>query len=508
MSTALKNLTREQCNDLYIQVLKDDDVETMRDLCKNDLFFLLTVACKRKDINRAWLYDRCREVEENPDDMLFLWAREHYKSTLITFGMTITEILNNPEATCAVFSHTRPIAKAFVAQIKSELEQNEFLKDLFPEILYKNPQAESPCWSLENGIVVKRATNPKEPTLAGWGLIDGQPISKHYSLVIYDDVVTPASVSTPEQISKCNNMWGLSLSLGAAGGKTRYIGTRYHANDTWQFIMDQKAATPNIKAATEDGKIDGKSVFMTEEVLAKRKQSGSAVFAAQYLQDPLADSAQGFNVDDMRFYDEHAFNYSSMNLYITVDAAGERKMKNTGADYTAMDVIGLGADNNYYLIDAVRDRLNLTERAKILFAWHMKYKPRAVGYERYGAMSDIAHMQDKMQRDNYRFEITELGGQMPKNDRIRQLIPVFEYHRFHFPHKLHFMAHDGKMVDWVNKFVKEEFSTFPLCSHDDALDALARIVDPALGATFPRTQTQVQRKANTGQRRSPMARMR
>ena len=60
MSTALKNLTREQCNELYVQVLKDDDVETMRDLCKNDLFFLLTVACKRKDINRAWLYDRCR----------------------------------------------------------------------------------------------------------------------------------------------------------------------------------------------------------------------------------------------------------------------------------------------------------------------------------------------------------------------------------------------------------------------------------------------------------------
>src|SRR5262245_17031931 len=36
--------------------------EVKRWLARNDLFFLLTVVCKRRDLNHDWLFDRCREV--------------------------------------------------------------------------------------------------------------------------------------------------------------------------------------------------------------------------------------------------------------------------------------------------------------------------------------------------------------------------------------------------------------------------------------------------------------
>ena len=152
--TELGSLGWKEANELYKQVLGDNDTETLRWLCLNDLFFLLVVGCRREDANREWIYDRCREVQGDCDGRLDLWSREHYKSTIITFALTIQEVLRDKDITVGIFSHTRPIAKAFLSQIKREFEMNEFLKGLFPEVLWKNPKKESPKWSLDDGIIV------------------------------------------------------------------------------------------------------------------------------------------------------------------------------------------------------------------------------------------------------------------------------------------------------------------------------------------------------------------
>ena len=73
-------------------VLVSNDTKAMRDLCLKDLFFLITVGFKRKDLDKDWLYDRIREIEANPDDYLDLWARDHYKSTCITYAKSIQDI--------------------------------------------------------------------------------------------------------------------------------------------------------------------------------------------------------------------------------------------------------------------------------------------------------------------------------------------------------------------------------------------------------------------------------
>lgn len=728
-----------------MSILEDNDVDAMRRLCREDLFFLLAVALKRGDTNRDWLFDRIREVEARPDGHLDAWAREHYKSTIITYALTIRDILIDPNVTIGIFSHTRPIAKKFLSQIKDELEKNNFLKGLYPDILYAAPHKEADSWSLDNGITVKRSANPKEKTIEAWGLVDGQPIGAHFSLLVYDDVVTRESVTTPEQIEKTNEALALSFNLGAHGGKRRFIGTRYHFADTYRMVEERAIAIPRIYAATEDGTPEGKPVFLTAESLAEKRMSmGPYVFAChgagtlvtmadfsqrsiehvrvgdqvigwefgeggkrahlvrttvratseriadrvestledgtklvhtpdhkwwtgrapradrkhytplgygkaeqqgvcrafypddqggqtleelraaaylagffdadgtvlgkrgaaafcqdikvnahiclkieaaldllklpwtlsvsrgsagmycltggrrtlvrflyltrgllakagrieesilsrssrhfgkgervglagqkpiepgrvytlqtdtgnyiaggfcskncQMLQNPVADNAQGFKEDWLRYYEVSP--PKILNKYLLCDPAGGKKKEN---DYTVMTVWGLAEDGNYYLVDGLRDRLNLTERAAALFRLQKKHLRgfQKCGYEKYGMQADIEHIKDKMEREQYRFNIQEVGGQMPKVDRIRRLVPLFECGRVYLPRRLLFTDVEGKCRDFIQEFLRDEYTAFPVAIHDDMLDNMARIADPELSAQFPTAVAQV-----------------
>jgi predicted phage terminase large subunit-like protein len=448
----------------------------------SDLYFLLRYGLHRYDLEHQWLFDRCREVQDNPNGYLDLWAREHYKSTIITYGLTILDMLRNPEITIGIFSHTRPIAKSFLRQIKHEFEGNEFLKTLFPDILWERPAKDAPKWSEDDGLIIKRMSNPKEATVEAHGLVDGMPTSKHYKLMIYDDVVTKASVTTPEMIRQTTEAWELSRSLGSIGGVVRYIGTRYHFNDSYSEMMRRGAVKVRLHAATEGGKWPGKAVFMTDELLVeKRKEQGPYTFPCQMLLNPVADEAQGFKNDWLQYY-ERDVTGAGMNIYIVVDPANEKK---TDSDYTACFVIGLGADGNYYILDMLRDRLNLTERAKLLFDLHRKWKPLAVGYEKYGMQADAQHFREKMGRENYHFQITDLGGKLGKPDRIRRLIPLFEQGKVWMPQSCFKTDYEKKTWDLVSVFVEEEYKAFPVPRHDDMLDALSRICDEDLSVMFP-----------------------
>lgn len=483
---------RHEANNFYNKILRKAEAagedalwEVQRDLARKDLFYLLTRVLNRPDIDDDWLFLRCKEVQLNPDGILDLWAREHYKSTVITFGYTIMELMNDPDLTFGIFSHTRPIAKGFLRQIKTEFEDNELLKWLFPDILWEKPRRDAPKWSEDDGIILKRKSNKKEATVEAWGLVDGQPTSKHFDRLVYDDVVTLESVRSPEMIKKTTDSWEVSLNLGVRpvkGGKIRYIGTRYNFADTYA-VMIKRGIPTRLHPATDTGLPEGNPIFMTRsELQAKRQLMGSYTYACQMLQNPVADDAQNFNVDWLRYYRTKP-RLSDLHTYILVDPAGAKK-KNS--DYTVMLVIGLAADKNYYLLDGIRDRLSLTERTNELFRLHRLYRPLNVGYEKYGKDSDIEHIEYVQDLKTYHFDITACGGLLAKPDRIRQLVPVFEFGRFFLPNSLMFRTREMRYVDLVQIFVNDEYITFPAnMTHDDIFDCMARIMSPELEAEFP-----------------------
>lgn len=444
-----------------------------RELALRDLFFLGVYVLNRPDADNDWVFARCREVQAAPNGYLDLWAREHFKSTILTCWLTIQDILNNPEMTFGIFSHTRPIAKAFLRQIKLEFERNDWLKALFPDVLWANPRKDSPKWSEDEGIVVKRRGNPKESTVEAWGLVDGQPTSKHYTTLLYDDMVTLESVTTPEMIAKVTAAWEISTNLGTRGGLRRFAGTIYHFADSYKALIKKGAATPRIYPATVDGSVDGAPVLLSPEALAqKRRDMGPYVFGCQMLLNPIADATQNFKREWLRFYsstDGHG-----MVKALLVDPASAKKK---GSDYTAAGVLGLGADGNIYVLDLLRDRLNLSQRTSMLLTMHREWKPYRVGYEKYGKDSDIEHIRSEQERLEYRFEVTEVGGSQPKEDRIKRLVPYFEQGRVYLPERLMRRDYEGKMYNAVEAFIEDEYLAFPVCLHDDMLDMMARIFD-------------------------------
>src|SRR3954463_4152665 len=464
-----------------------------RHMCRTDLFFLLWWGCGRQDMLHQWLIDRCKEVQANPNGYLDLWAREHYKSPIITFGKNIQDILSSHgkeplpqwlgrEVTIGIFSCTRPLAKGFLRQIKVELETNGILKSLFPDILWENPQKEAPKWSEDDGLVVKRKDNPKEATVEAWGVVEGQPTSKHFLILNYDDLITLDHVRSPDMITKVLDSWEKSTFLGAEGGHKRYIGTRYHFNDTYGTMIKKGAAIPRVYPATHNGQVDGEPVLHSKDSLAeKRRTLGIYSFASQMLLDPKADTSMGFKRDWLRFYNHS--DGASLNKYIMVDPANSKKKT---SDFTVMQVWGLGSDKNYYLLDMIRDRLSLTERGDWLFKMHRKWSlPINCGYEHYGMQADIDYIKDRMSRENYHFPITELKGNLAKEDRIAKLIPLFEQGRIYLPHSLYKTDYEGKYQDLIEIFLSQEYDAFPVSITDDMFDCMARILDEDLGTHWP-----------------------
>jgi len=452
-------------------------------LALNDLFFLLVYVLNRTDADKDWIFARCREVQASPNGHIDLWARFHYKSTIGTFALTIQDILKDPELTIGIFSRSRPMAKAFLKQIKTEFENNQVLKDLFPDILWRDPMKEAPTWSLDDGLIVKRKGNPKEATVEAWGLIDGQPTGKHFKRCIYDDVIDKDAVTTAEMIETVTNAWELSLPLiDPNGGIRRYYGTFYHHRDTYKIMIERGHAKPRIHPCTVNGEEDGEPVLFSKEFLRELRVSGMSAYtySCQMLLDPSKGVDRRFLVEWLRWWNRESI--KGLNIYILVDAANAKKKR---SDYTAMWVIGLGRDKNYYIIDGVRDRLDLGERTNTLFKLVEDYAPIKIGYEQYGLMADIAHIKSVQERDNFHFEIQQLGGNVGKTDRVEWLIPLFKQNRVYLPYRLMYTTAAKEKVDLVAQFVNQEYVQWPVPSHDDMLDCMSRIVDPDFKTQWP-----------------------
>lgn len=391
----------------------------------------------------------------------------------------------NPQNSVIHGSHTTELAEKWGRRIRNLITEPRYEKVFGGVSLAPDSQAAG-RWALSNG---------GEYYAAGVG---SAIVGFRADLGVIDDPIAGREQADSEREREKIKEWYRSdfYTRLKPNGAIVLIMQRWHEDDLagWLLAEQEKGGDKwevvKFKMEAEDndplGREPGEALWpewYTDDMRSQAKRD-PRTWLALYQQEPRPESGGEFKKEWMCHYRNKPV--SGLNTYLIVDPASEKKKT---SDYTAAFVIGLGRDKNYYILDMVRDRLSLTERADLVFKWHREYKPNGVGYEKYSMQADIEHMQDRMERENYRFVITPLGGTLAKNDRIRRLIPLFESKRVWFPESLHYTQHDRTVTNLVRDFIEEEFAPFPVGRHDDMVDCLSRIVDPDLNAQFPKENT-------------------
>lgn len=244
--------------------------------------------------------------------------------------------------------------------------------------------------------------------------------------------------------------------------------------------------------------------FTPEFLESQRTLLGDYSYAGQYLQEPVPIGGGLIKEAWFQWYKQGSVKPKEMNIVILVDPAGgddeEKKKKDKKSDWTAMVVVGLASDNNYYVLDIVRDRLNPTERIDTLFTLHRQWnslsgKAPKCGYEKYSMQSDLHYVKEKQQKESYHFPLIELGGPKAKTTRVSRMVPDLQNGRWYFPHSLIYVDGENRKWDLIQELLKVEVKTFPNSKFDDVLDALSRIYEPELSMSFPRLKIGVVSKA-------------
>lgn len=455
-----------------------------RDLFLNDLWALVYFALKVPVAYHKFWIQACWEIQDGPrTNTLDIWAREHGKSTILTVADTIQRLLRNPDERVGLFSYSKPAAQRFVRQIKWVFEDCAILKACFPDVLYENPSKEAPKWSEEIGLVLKRSTQAKEPSISGHGLLEGMPTGDHFTHRFYDDIEVHDFVNNPDVINKLKEAFDMSQNLGTVDGTHGVTGTPYHHFGLLAALREKKFddGTPvyhlRLKPATEGGEPNGKSIYLPEKKLAELR-TNKQFFYSQQLLDPTPRGEERLNASYLK---EISPSQIPKNIFrfMVIDPAGYRKDR-TGDSWGIL-VCGvepyrddIGA-SNIYILDAVIEPLAEAEAMDVVTKVYLRNgRILRLGVEKVSMQSMEIHVANALRAkgrvvtiDSGSLVILRPGGRS-KQERILQNLqwPLNNG-------KLHISSSIPK--HYIER-LRMEMTKFPYW-HDDGLDSLAYLFD-------------------------------
>lgn len=450
--------------------------------------------------------------------------RGTFKSSVITIGYTVQSIAKNPNIRVLIDNEVYSNSKAFLREIKSNID-NERILAIYPQL--KPNKRVNDGWTESSVILEARTKSYKEPTISCAGL-DQIKVGMHYDLIIMDDLVSSRNVTTREQIDKVIDHYKLALSLLEPGGQLIIVGTRYNYGDLYGYLLKNEADTfdhfivpAKLKADTAvmlnarfpdltriHGNYKANDIFFPERLNEdflkdQRRAQGTYIFNCQYMLDPVDSDTADFRREWIRYSRHHLeINPDTNEAVLVVDWIGDHKKgtditydypmyypvkklvtidpnnkKKKGSDYTAGMVVALTENEDWFVLDIDRDILNPGQIVRRICDLNARYAPEYLGLEEVGKEAIQYMLSQEMRRTGNFFRVVELKpGGVAKEDRIKRLIPRFEYGTIFFPPSLVKTNSYKVTLDLVD-VLEDELMYFPSGEHDDLIDALAYIED-------------------------------
>jgi hypothetical protein len=476
------------------------------------------------------------DLEETFDKntKLIIIPRGHLKSTLMSVCKTLWRIYQIPDIRIFVGTSTRPLAIAFVREIRTYLEDAFLIENvwnardhiegrLIPEMeRLKTNRYETEArdrkiiWSTQ-AIQVIRPSILKEPTVSV-GSVGTVPTGFHFDELVLDDVVTYENISTRDKLTKIkswvddlvcvldpkyrDDFYQTILPLKAEkyadiGGKITVVGTRYGSEDWYNELIDSPDWAIYERNIYKNGH-DSSEGYLWHELWDeklesfKRSQMTGSRFASQYLNRLLAPGASVLDVDLAHFIPSSDINYvPERNLfevkhsslpegstlvkpYLVVDPAGT---VGDDSDFTAIVVGGKDTQGNLIVLDIDMGKWRSGEMLKNIYLLADKWKLNAVWIESVGGFVhfvEFVRSSFKQYRPVVLNEFRPTWVQGKKETRISNALePLFSNGMVYLPKS---MSHRLDMTDQLLFFPRKNV-------HDDVPDVMAALAEIAKAAS-------------------------
>ena len=460
----------------------------MRRLCKIDLYYLCYEVLDYRDLEEPLHNDLCNYlawVEHKRKNSLLLIPRAHFKSTIATIGRCVQWILKDQDTSIGLFSGDMKNARKFATEIRNQLQQNDLLKELFPEILFEEPKRQSDKWTTDEFNVrrTKKGIKKKEPTVKIFGLLQNIPTGDHFDHLIGDDIVDQTISSKEEQMKKIEEQLEYLIPLQKTpDDPIHLVGTRYHIRDAYAKLIDDPFWSVYLRRDIENGKLIFPGRF-TEDMLERtRIKIGNYKYNCQYKLDPQDPSDKQFKLAWLRYYEPMSpisLEKTYLSFILIVDPANKQKKE---SDFTAMIVLAIDHEWNFHMVDGIHDKLNPKQRVDAVFELAERWSIPDVVYETIAFQdTDAFWIKQTMPKKNLYFNIHEVSHRKQnKFDYILSAQPVFMQGKFFVPNKPIMYQRkwenpdDGQAQEIdIRKVFETQYDMFPNLDHDDMLDVIA-----------------------------------